>query len=206
MLTLYYAPGSCALASLLTLEVANAKYDLIHVDFKSRQQKSPDYLEVNPKGRVPALRTDHGTLTETPAILLYIAQTHPDANLAPNDDPFALAKVNEFNSYLCSTVHVAHAHGRRAYRWADDKDAIAAMRAKVPQNLSDCFDLIDRTMLKGPWVMGEMFSICDPYLFTLTSWLRADGVDMLQFPNVTAHHNRMLSDERVVRLLTAHAR
>jgi glutathione S-transferase len=146
---------------------------------------------------VPALVTDRGVITETPAILMYIAQMHPQAQLAPLLDPFALAKINEFNNYLCATVHVNHAHKRRGARWADDEKAHEAMRAKVPQNMAGCFELIERRMFKGPWVMGTQFTICDPYLFTLAGWLEGDGVDIARFPKVAQHHARMKDDERV---------
>src|SRR5438067_1046449 len=204
MLTLYYAAGTCALASHITLECAGAKYDTVRLDFSKQEQHSPEYLRINPKGRVPTLVTDRGILTETPAILLYVAQTHPQAKLAPLDDAFALAKVNEFNSYICSTVHVAHAHRRRGARWADDERAHEAMRAKVPQNMGDCFELIEREMLRGPWVLGEAFSICDAYLFTLAGWLEGDGVDVARFPNVADHFARMQADARVQKVLAQH--
>lgn len=201
MLTLYYATGTCALASHIALEWAGADYEAVRLDFGKQEQRSPEYLRINPKGRVPALVTDRGVLTETPAILLYVAQAHPQARLAPLDDPFALAKVNEFNSYICSTVHVAHAHRRRGARWADDERAHEAMRAKVPQNMGDCFELIERQMLHGPWVLGDAFSICDPYLFTLSGWLEGDGVDIARFPKVAEHHARLRADARVQKVL-----
>lgn len=201
MLTLYYATGTCALASHIALEFAGADYEAVRLDFGKQEQRSPEYLRINPKGRVPALVTDRGILTETPAILLYVAQAHPQARLAPLNDPFALAKVNEFNSYICSTVHVAHAHRRRGARWADDERAQEAMRAKVPQNMGDCFELIERQMLRGPWVLGEEFSICDPYLFTLSGWLEGDGVDIARFPKVAEHHARLRADARVQKVL-----
>lgn len=201
MLTLYYTRGSCALASLLCLEFAQAQYRVERVDFSKQQQRSAEYLQVNPRARVPALVTDQGTLTETPAILLYIAQTHRAAGLAPFDDPYALGKLNEFNSYLCATVHVAHAHGSRAYRWADDEAAQKAMRAKVTQNMTDCFDMIERHMLQGPWVLGDSLSACDPYLFTIAGWLERDGVDIARFPKVAAHFARLAADERTRRVL-----
>ena len=109
MLKLFHAPRTCALASLIALEEAGAEYEISPVDFSRQQQRSPDYLAINPKGRVPALVTDDGIITETPAILTYIAQSFPDAKLIPND-AFGFARVQEFNSYLCSTVHPAHAH------------------------------------------------------------------------------------------------
>ena len=121
MYKLYYATGTCALASHIALEEAGADYSAVRLDFKANQQQSPDYLKVNPKGRVPALVTDKGIITETPAILAFIAQSFPKAKLAPLDDPFAFAQVQSFNSYLCATVHVAHAHKGRGYRWASDE-------------------------------------------------------------------------------------
>ena len=161
MFKLYYAPGTCALATHIALEEAGAPYEAVPVDFGSQAQRSPEYLAINPKGRVPALVTENGTLTETPGLLLFVAQRFPKAELAPLSDPFALAQVQEFNSYLCSTVHVAQAHGRRGARWADDAAAIEAMKRKVPATMTECFELIERKLLKDPWVMGEQYTICD---------------------------------------------
>ena len=122
---------------------------------------------------MPALVTDKGILTETPAMLVYVAQSFPASRLALMDDPFAFAQVQSFNSYLCSHLHVAHAHRMRGHRWvdADDTASIAAMQRKVPESVGGAFEMIEREMLKGPWVMGEHYTICDPYLFTLAQWL-----------------------------------
>jgi glutathione S-transferase len=200
MLKLYYSPGSCALASHITLEEAGAAYTAERVDFKSSQQTSPDYLAINPKGRVPALVTDRGILTETPAILAFIAQSFPMAKLAPVD-PFAFAQAQAFNLYLCSTVHVAHAHKGRGHRWANDETSFADMKRKVPETMAACFALIERNMLRGPWVMGESFTICDPYLFTLAGWLEGDGVDIATLPKVADHFRRMKERPAVKKVL-----
>jgi glutathione S-transferase len=191
MLKLYYAPGTCALASHIALEEAGANYQAIRLSFKDEDQKKPDYLKINPKARVPALVTDRGVLTETPALLIYIAQTFPAAKLAPLDDPFGLAKVQAFNSYLCSTVHVAHAHRMRGARWTDDAAAIETMKKKVPQTVGECFALIEREMFEGPWVMGEDYTVADGYLFTLTQWLGGDGVDISRTPKIAEHFRRV---------------
>ena len=191
MLTLYYAPGSCALASHIALLDAGAAYELKRVDTGGGEQQSPAYLALNPKGRVPALVTPQGNLTETPAILAFIAQSHPEAGLAPLEEPFAFAELQAFNSYRCSTVHVAHAHRMRGNRWADEPEALAAMRKKVPETVSACFELINKQMLKGPWVMGEAYTIADPYLFTLADWLERDDIDPARFPRVLDHRTRM---------------
>src|SRR5512143_3421070 len=201
MLKLYYAPHTCALASHIALEQAGADYETERVDFASNGQRAPEYLAINPKGRVPSLVTDRGVLTETPAILMFICQSYPQAGLAPLDDVFALAQVQSFNSYLCSTVHVAHAHRMRGYRWADDPGAIAEMQRKAPQAVGECFALIETTMLAGPWVMGDAYTICDPYLFTIAQWLDGDGVDVNRFPKVVALQKRMNERPAVQRAL-----
>jgi glutathione S-transferase len=193
VLTLYYAPHTCALATHIVLEEVGAAYSGKRIDFASNQQRSPGYLKINPKGRVPALVTDRGILTETPAMLVYVAQSFPKAGLAPIDDPFLFAEIQSFNSWLCSHLHVAHAHRMRGYRWvdADDTHSIAAMQRKVPQSVGEAFAMVERDMLKGPWVMGERYTICDPYLFTLAQWLEADGVDPRTIPRVIDHRRRM---------------
>jgi glutathione S-transferase len=191
MLKLFYAPGSCALAAHIALDEAGAKYEAVRIDLRAKEQRKPEYLAINPKGRVPALVTDRGVLTENPAILAFVAQSFPEARLAPLDDTFAFARAQAFNSYLCATVHVAHAHLTRGYRWADDAAAIAAMRQKAPKVIGACFELIEREMLAGPWVMGERYTICDPYLFTIARWLEDDGVDPAAFPKVRDHRHRM---------------
>ena len=200
MLTFYYAPGTCALASHLALEFSGAPYEAKRLDFKQQQQRTPEYLKINPKGRVPALVTDRGTLTETPAILAFIASSFPKAKLVP-EDSFALAEAQSFNSYLCSTVHINHAHKMRGYRWAADETSFADMKRKVPETMAAAFALIERDMLKGPWVMGEQYTICDPYLFTIAGWLEGDGVDLATLPKVAAHQKRMSERSAVQKVL-----
>jgi glutathione S-transferase len=198
---LFYAPGTCALASLIALEEASAPYELIRVDLAGGEQRRPDYLAINPKGRVPALATDRGTLTETPAILAFIAQSFPQAGLAPLDDAFAFAELQAFNSYLCSTVHVAHAHGRRGSRWADEATSFEDMKRKVPETMGTSMQLVEDRMLKGPWVLGETYSIADPYLYTIVTWLEGDGVDVGDYPKLDAFRARMEARPAVTKIM-----
>lgn len=204
-LTLFHAWGSCSLATLLALEEAGAGYELVLMNTKAWDQRKPEYLAINPKSRVPALVTERGVLTETPALLAWVAQTWPAAKLAPLDDPFAFAEAQAFNSYLCSTVHVAHAHKHRGYRWTDDVAAHAAMTAAVPKNEIACFRLIEDEMFRGPWVLGEAFSVCDLYLFTLFGWLPGDGVDPAQFPTLQDHSRRVAERPAVRKVLALQA-
>lgn len=205
MQTLYYASNTCALASHIALEESGNDYEAVRISFQDKQQQSQDYLTINPKGRVPALVTDAGILTETPAILAYIAQSSPGSEVAIPADAFAFAQIQSFNSYLCSTVHVNHAHRMRGYRWTDDPAAMESMKAKVPETIGDSFQLIEDELLEGPWVMGNRYSICDPYLFTLSQWLEGDGVDIARFPKVQAHSARMQSRPAVASVLADEA-
>lgn len=198
MLTLYTAWGTIGLACEIALEEAGAIYEARRLSFADNAQRAPEFLAVNPKSRVPALAAERGVITEAPAILSYIARTHPMAGLVPLDDAFAMAEVDGFMSYLCSWVHPAAAHRHRGYRWADDPVAIADMRRKAPEVFGEALGLIDRTYLRGPWVMGEAYTICDPYLFVVATWIARDGLEMADYPNIAAHFARMEARPAVI--------
>jgi glutathione S-transferase len=91
----------------------------------------------------------------------------------------------------------------RGYRWADEAEAIEAMKRKVPHSVGECFALIEREMLAEPWVMGETYTICDPYLFTLAQWLEADGVEVARLPKIADHRRRMAERPAVKRAVAA---
>lgn len=201
-LKLHTAPGTIGLATHIALEESGLAYELVEVDFGASEQTGAAYRAINPKARVPSLVVDGTVLTETPALLVCIAQLAPASSLRLPDDPVAFAGVQAFNSYLCSTVHVAHAHKRRGRRWTDDEGAIAALTAAVPATMAACFEAIEADHLEGPWVKGERFGICDAYLHAITEWLEGDGVDIGRFPKVEAH--RALMRERTsVRAIAA---
>lgn len=202
-LTLFTAPGTCALASHIALEESGLSYELRQLRFAANEQRASDYLRINPKGRVPALVTPQGVLTETPAILAFIAQSAPAARLAPFADAFAFAQAQSFASYLCSTVHVAHAHRPRGARWATEPASLEDMKRKTPENMAACFEVIETSIFAGPWAMGESYSFVDPYLFTVAGWLEGDSVDIARFPRVLAHFQRMRERPGVLRALEA---
>lgn len=190
-ITLYTAQASIGWASHIALEESGLDYDVVALDFATQQQASVDYLKVNPKARVPSLVVDQGVITETPAILTYLAQIAPKSSIALPQDPFEQAAINSFNNYLCSTVHVAHAHKARGHRWVDDEASKQAMTANVPKTFGLCMDLIESELLLGPWVHGDNFSISDPYLYRISSWMESDGVDPNNYPKIKAHHLAM---------------
>ncbi|MFQ6550302.1 glutathione S-transferase family protein [Aestuariibius sp. 2305UL40-4] len=204
-LQFYYAQDTCSLASHVALEDAEALYDLHRLSIEQGEHNSGSYLEINPKGRVPALVTPSGVLTETPAILVYISQLFPDAQLAPVGDPYQFARLQEFNSFMASTLHVAHAHRMRGHRWVDDEAAIEAMQRKVPVTVAAAYSHIEDFYLDGPFVLGQHYSVADPYLFTFAQWMEPDGVDPLQFPKVAEHREMMAQRPTVRRALEAEA-
>ena len=204
MLTFYYAKNSAAYAPHILLEDIGADYNAVRIDFMTGEQRSPAYLAVNPKGRLPSLVTEKGVLTETPAILVYLAQRFPEQDLAPND-PFQFAIAQAFNSYMASTVHVAHAHKHRGARWADDPAAHEAMSAKVKENMTEYAQMIEAHYFKGPYVLGDKFSFCDPYMALVTRWFKDDEVDLDPFAKIRAHDALMRERPSMQRVLELHA-
>jgi glutathione S-transferase len=205
MYALYFSPNACSLASHIALAESGLPYELRRVDFGQNEQRSADYLKHNPNGRVPALVTEKGTLIESPAILAFIAQAAPEARLAPLDDPFEFGRMQGFNSFIASTVHVAYAHRRRGYRWADKQASFEDMAAKMPQNMHDCFAIIENDLFTGPFVLGENYSVADPYLFTMSDWLDGIGIDIADYPKVADHYRRMKERPAVQRAIKAEA-
>lgn len=199
MYTLYTAAGSCGLASHIALAESGLPYTARLVDFAGNEQRSAAYLAINPKGRVPALATPRGVLTETVAILAFVAQSAPAAALAPLDDPFAFARMQAFNTWMASTVHVAYAHARRASRWADKPESHADMAAKAPANFADCMALVEGDYLAGPFVLDEGYSVADPYLYTIAGWMPKLGLDPAAYPCIAAHRALMQSRPAVQR-------
>lgn len=197
MLKLFYAKGTISIAVAIGLEEAGLAYDTVRIDFGTAEQTKPDYLAINPKGRVPALVTDTGTvLTETGALLDYIAACAPDANLIPTDAEDA-AHMRSVMYYLASTMHVAHAHKMRGSRWADQQSSWDDMAAKAPETMAACADYVQSHCLRGDFVTGETLSLADPYLFVVCNWLAGDGVDPADYPKIDAFLSRMEARDSV---------
>ena len=207
MLKLFYAPGACSLAPHIALEEIGGAHEFERVNLREGAQRAPAYLGINPKGRVPALATDRGVLTENPAILAYLAQSFPAVDLAPLDDAFLFAQMQAFNLYLCSTVHVAFAHAFRPERYADGEASAQAMRAKAPRALADAFALIERILVDGrPYVLGDSHSVADSYLLVFSRWMDTRGLGSLAaFPMTAAHLARVSDRPAVARALAREA-
>ncbi|HEU0095917.1 MAG TPA: glutathione binding-like protein [Rhizomicrobium sp.] len=205
MLKLFYSPNACSLAAHIALEEAGAEYEAVRIDFKNGEQRSGEHLAVNPKGRVPALVTPRGTLTENPVILGWIANLFPNAHLKPEGDFFAFSEMQSFNMYLAATVHVTFAHLFRAERFADSEAARAEIKAKVPSSLAENWKLIEERLTDGrPWVCGNQYTVADPYLYVFTRWLERPGAGGSDgMPLSRAHRTRMQERPAVQRVLAA---
>ena len=194
---LYYARGTISIVVAITLEEAGLEYEPVKVSFATAEQTKPDYLGLNPKGRVPTLVLDDGTiLTETGALLEYIAAVQPDATLVPQQ-PTDAAHMRGVMYYLASTMHVAHAHKMRGSRWADQQSSWDDMTAKVPETMAACADYVQSHCLRGDFVTGETLSLADPYLFVVCNWLAGDGVDPADYPKIDAFLSRMEARDSV---------
>ncbi|SCZ66722.1 glutathione S-transferase [Epibacterium ulvae] len=180
---LYFAPNTISVAIAIALEEAGLDYEAVRIDFANKEQASAAFGQINPKGRVPALVVDGGILTETGALLEYIADLAPAAQLRPSD-PLLLARMREVMFYLASTMHVNHAHKMRGSRWASAASSFEDMTAKVPQTMAESCAYISKYGLKEPYVLGETASLADIYLYVICTWLKGDGVNPEDFPKI----------------------
>jgi glutathione S-transferase len=190
MNTLYYSPGNCAVGIHLLLEEIGKPYDLVEVDFVNRAQYKPDYLAVNPKSKVPALRRDDGTvLTEFPAIAYWLAVTNPQAKLFPAD-PERQARALETLDYVVSTLHMQGF--TRVWRPGNfvaneaEHDQVKAQGQKICEK---GLAILNKTLDGKDYVVGD-FSIADAALFYFESWL-ARRLNMPMPANCQAHYERV---------------
>ena len=191
MYQLYYSPGACSMAVHITLEEVGAKFELSRVLVPTGETAQPEYLAINPKGRVPALMLDDTLLTEVPAILSYLAHAHPDAGLIPRD-PLAQARVFEWVAWLASEVHPAFGQIWRPERSVTRSELHADVQARGRENVAARFAEIESRLAgRGDFALGDAFSVADPYLFVFYQWGRMEGLDMARYVACSAHAGRI---------------
>ncbi|WP_299609096.1 glutathione S-transferase family protein [uncultured Tateyamaria sp.] len=185
---LYYSTGTISIAVAIALEEAGLPYDAHKLNFAAGEQQSEDYAAINPKGRVPALDVGGTILTETGALLDYIATQAP--HLMPAN-PIEAAKARSVMYYLASTMHVNHAHKMRGPRWADQESSWQDMTAKVPETMTASAQFVETECLTGPYILGDTFTLADAYLFMVCTWLPGDDVDLAPFPKIRTFMDAM---------------
>jgi glutathione S-transferase len=197
--TLFISPGACATASHVALQEAGIPHEIRIVNLRTGEQRTPEYLAVNPAGVTPALQTDRGVITQNAAILAWVAQANPDAGLAPVDDAFAFARFNAFNGWLASSLHPALGKvlfSRPPLEGEARDQAIEQAQAKL--------DLAEAHYVEGPWVFGETWTLADGYLMVFERWSRQAGLlDATRYPKLNAHLDAVQQREAVQRTLSA---
>jgi glutathione S-transferase len=205
MLTLYYSPGACSMAPHIALEEAGATYALQLVSIPKGEQLADEYLQnVNPRGKVPALRTEHGVLTENVAILTYIARSFPHAKLLP-EEPIDMARCIEHMAYLSNTVHPAFTHIVRPGRFATDESARENVKATGRENAWKLLKELDGLLDGQQWVLGSRYSVVDPYTLVIYGWGKHNRMPVEQLGNYTAFKDRMLQRPSVRTVLEREA-
>lgn len=191
MLVLYYAPGACSLVAHCALEEAGLTFETRRLDLMAGDQRTPEYLALNPKGRVPALVTPNGLLTESPAILSYIADLNPEAGVLPAAG-FARAQALSHLCYFSSTVHgMGFAGAFRPARFTSDEAAFAGVKAKSLDDIAGRYLPELEGLVSGrAWVMDH-FTAVDVYLVVFRRWSIRLGLSVDHLPALAAHAARV---------------
>ena len=200
MLKLFYSPGACSLVTHIALEESGAEFEPVRVTLAQAEHLKPEYLDINPHARVPALATGHGVVTENIAILNLIADLFGKDGSVPRDDPYAAAHCNELLGWFASTVHISFAQIWRAARFTRDESIHPAIVAGGRENLESQFAEIEALSGEG-WLAGERFTAADAYALTFFRWGRRISMDMAVFPRWAAHLKGVLERPAVQRVL-----
>jgi glutathione S-transferase len=197
MLTLYYAPGACSMASHIVLEESGEKYQAKKIDLAGGEQRTEAYLKLNPLGRVPVLGLDDGSpLTENTAILPYLGKRF---GLWPSD-PTAEAKALSLIGFFASSVHPAHAHVGRPERYTVDASAFPGIKEAGLKTFQTHLKQIDGMLAGREW-FSDKYSVLDPYGFVFYSWGVRRELPMTELKNYTAFKDRMLKRPAVRRVV-----
>jgi|EndMetStandDraft_8_1072994.scaffolds.fasta_scaffold117508_3 glutathione S-transferase len=196
---LYFKPGACSLSSRIVLTELGLVYEAIKVDTDAgRTESGDDYRAINPKGYVPALELDGGgVLTENPAILQYLADSNPNANLAPRAGTLERARLQEWLNFTSSELHKAFApfFSGRTLGEEEQQQAHAALALRIGD--------VERTLSDGRnFALGDKFSVADAYLFVVLNWCNFIAVDLKRWPHVAGFVTRM-SNRSAVRTAMA---
>jgi glutathione S-transferase len=201
MLTLYYSPGACSLASHIVLEEIGTPFEARRVTILKGEHQTPDYLALNPHGRVPTLTDGDFVLTESPAILSYLGHRFADAGLLDLENLERLGRTHELLNFFSSGVHIAFAQVFRAARFAESESARAEIIAAGRATLETHFDELEGLAQGGSWIVGDTYSIADPYLLVFFRWGRRIDWDMRRYAAWNRHKDAMLARPAVQRAL-----
>jgi glutathione S-transferase len=199
MLKLYYAPGACSTASHIGLEESGATYESQALSFAKSEQRTPEYLKVNPRGRVPALVVDEGTIVENTAILDFVAAEYAP-HLMPTD-PVKRARAISLMAWFSNGVHPNFTHIGRPERFATDTAVFDHLKAVGRDNFFANLKEIDGLLAGKTWILGDEFSVVDGYALVFYGWGKRIGLPVGELKNYTEWKDRMLARPAVKRVL-----
>jgi len=200
MLTLYFSPGACSMASHIGLEETGAPYEAKPVLLAKGQQRTESYLKINPRGKVPALDADGKILVENTAILTYLARRFPEKKLMPSD-PLEEARCISTMCWFSSIVHPSYQRAHRPERFADGEAAHAAVKENGRKSFWANCQEIDSMIRGNPWIMGSQYTLVDPYALVFYGWGQRGGFPMNELAAYTAWRERMLQRPTVRKIV-----
>jgi len=195
---LYYLPGACSLADHIVLEWIGKPYEAVRVSREER--RSPEFLKLNPAGAVPVLQDGDWVLTQNLAILNFLADSFPDAGLGGDGTAKGRAEVNRWLAFVNSDVHPAFKPLFGATAYLGEEAAIGKTKDAARESLRGLFERADAQLGGNEWIAGGR-SIADPYLYVVTRWAKAQGVDLSSLDNLARFSTRMEADPAVHKVL-----
>lgn len=198
MLTLYYSPGACSLSPHIVLREAGLTFDLEQVNLKEKKTKSgEDFLSINPKGYVPALKLDDGyVLTEGPAIVQYIADQRPKLNLVPENGSPERYQLQEWLTFIGTEIH-------KSFSPLFTPTTPEEYKTIAKDYLAKRFAYVDGKLKGQDYLTGPHFTVADAYLFTVTNWSNFVSIDLSPYPNLKAFQARVAARPKVQEALKA---
>jgi glutathione S-transferase len=191
MMTLYFCPGACSLASHIGLEETGAPYEAKPIVLSKGQQRTEEYRKINPRGKVPALSVDGKTLVENTAILTYLARRFPEKKLMPAD-PAEEARCIATMCWFSTIVHPSFQHAMRPERFAEGEAAQAAVKETGRKSFWANCQEIDSMFGGNDWIMGSQYTVVDPYALVFYGWGLRGEFPMKELSAYTAWQERMM--------------
>ena len=191
MMTLFFSPGACSLASHIGLEEVGAPYELKPILLAKGQQRTEEYLKINPRGKVPALSIDGKILVENTAILTYLSRRFPEKKLLPAD-PAEEARSISTMCWFSSIVHPSYQRMHRPERFSDNEVAHSAVKENGRKSFWANLQEIDSMIQTNDWVMGKDFTAVDGYALVFYGWATRSGLPVTELKAYTAWRERMM--------------
>lgn len=188
---LFYSPGACSLASHIALEETGKPYKPMETLLSQKQHMTPEYLAVNPRGKVPALIAEGRVITENTAILTYIGLTYPETGMWPTDTIDQMRCISQM-AWFSNTPHISQRAKFRPYRFVEKEEMHDAVSTKAKANYWEEMKEVDGLIAGKKWIMGDNYTVVDPYALVFYGWGMSNGLPMDELKAFTQHKNQML--------------